>query len=199
MTAKTRRPYAVECGPGHDALTKLPHGAPLLTGGLLQAGHRDASFLRRPDVRTDKASHIIVVSHEYAVGRGVTTSAAACDPKRIMIDEGLVRDAVAVHPNGRCRRPGCRQLFARASAEANSIEHIRNYYGLAVHGGMRVKHSGRPGVIVGYSGQYIEVLIDGADRPTTCHATSEMEYPPGTRVGPDPDERFAHLVQVHPA
>ncbi|MDX3298683.1 hypothetical protein PV569_34025 [Streptomyces scabiei] len=82
---------------------------------------------------------------------------------------------------------------------SSSIEHIRNYYGLAVHVGMDVKHNGRPGRIVGFSGQYIEVQLDGDDHPTTCHATSEMEYPPRTRVGPDPDERFAHLVEVRPA
>jgi hypothetical protein len=27
-----------------------------------------------------------------------------------------LRDAVEVHPNGRCRRPGCAQLFAQAAA-----------------------------------------------------------------------------------
>jgi hypothetical protein len=78
----------------------------------------------------------------------------------------------------------------------SSREHIRNYYGLDLKVGLGVKHNGRPGVIVGFAGQYVEVQLDGDDHTTTCHATSEMEYPQGTRIGPDPDERFAHLVQV---
>jgi hypothetical protein len=81
----------------------------------------------------------------------------------------------------------------------SSREHIRNYYGLDLRVGMEVKHAGRPGRIVGFTGQYVEVQHDGDDHTTTCHATSEMEYPQGTRIGPDPDERFAYLVQVHPA
>ncbi|MBP5926677.1 hypothetical protein F3K32_42480 [Streptomyces sp. LBUM 1483] len=81
----------------------------------------------------------------------------------------------------------------------SSREHIRRYYGLEVHVGLEVKNNGRPGRVVGFSGQYIEVQLDGDDYPTTCHATSEMEYPQGTRIGPDPDERFAHLVEVRSA
>lgn len=80
----------------------------------------------------------------------------------------------------------------------SSTEHIRNYYGLDLRVGLEVKHAGRPGRIVGFTGQYVEVQHEGDDHTTTCHATSEMEYPPGTRVGPDPDERFAHLVEVPP-
>ncbi|MFE5037150.1 hypothetical protein [Streptomyces sp. NPDC056683] len=90
-------------------------------------------------------------------------------------------------------REDARNIRARVKS---SIEHIRNYYGLALRVGLDVKHEGRPGVIVGFSGQYVEVQIEGDDHTTTCHATAEMEYPPGTRVGPDPDERFAHLVQT---
>ncbi|WP_333745458.1 hypothetical protein [Streptomyces sp. IBSBF 2950] len=86
----------------------------------------------------------------------------------------------------------------RARIES-SREHIRRYYGLEVNVGLDVKHDGRPGRVAGFSGQYIEVQLDGDDHTTTCHATSAMEYPKGTRIGPDPDERFAHLVQVHPA
>jgi hypothetical protein len=78
----------------------------------------------------------------------------------------------------------------------SSREHIRNYYGLDLKVGLDVTHEGRPGKIVGFAGQYVEVQHDGDDHTTTCHATSSMEYPPGTRIGPDPDERFAHLVQV---
>lgn len=81
----------------------------------------------------------------------------------------------------------------------SSREHIRNYYGLDLKVGLDIKHDGCPGVIVGFAGQYVEVRLDGDKHTTTCHATSEMEYPQGTRIGPDPDERFAHLVEVHPA
>lgn len=81
----------------------------------------------------------------------------------------------------------------------SSREHIRNYYGLDLRVDLEVKHAGRPGRIAGFSGQYVEVRLDGDDHTTTCHATSEMEYPQGTHVGPGPDERFAHLVEVEPA
>lgn len=119
--AKTKRPPGVEWGDS-SALMQLVHGAPLLRGGVLQASSRDATFLSRPDVYTDKASHVVVVSHRMAVGSGMTCEAAACDPTRIMIDDGLVSDAVEVHPNGRCRRSGCRQLFALAEAQAASTD-----------------------------------------------------------------------------
>jgi hypothetical protein len=194
----TRRPYAVECEdfrrPG-----EIPHGAPLLRNGLLQAAWRDASFLRRPDVHSIKARHVIVATHEYAVAGGMVGPAAACDPRGILIDSDLAADATEVKRPGKCRRPGCRQLFEEAPRLASSIEHIRNYYGLALYGGMRLVHGGRPGTIVGFHGQYVQVLHDGDDRPETCHATSGMEYPEGARVGPGPDERFAHLVEVRPA
>ncbi|RZF02929.1 hypothetical protein [Streptomyces albidoflavus] len=78
----------------------------------------------------------------------------------------------------------------------NSIEHIRSYYGLNLRVGLEVKHEGRPGTIVGFAGQYVAVQHEGDDTYVVRHATSQMEYPEGTQVGPDPDERFAHLVQV---
>ncbi|MEU1371982.1 hypothetical protein ABZ454_38725 [Streptomyces sp. NPDC005803] len=78
----------------------------------------------------------------------------------------------------------------------NSRDHIRNYYGLDLSVGLGIKHNGRPGKIVGFAGQYVEVQLDGDDHTTTCHATSSMEYPPATRIGLGPDERFAHLVET---
>ena len=86
----------------------------------------------------------------------------------------------------------------RRLAEENSIRHLRDYYGLAVRKGMRVKYTGQDGTLVGFEGQYVRVPLDDHEEPVTCHPTSSMEYPPGTQVGPGPDERFAHLVQVHP-
>jgi hypothetical protein len=62
-----------------------------------------------------KVRHVVVASHRIAIGSGVTGLASACDPRRIMICFP-VKDATEVHPNGRCRRPGCEQLFARAEA-----------------------------------------------------------------------------------
>lgn len=85
--------------------------------------------------------------------------------------------------------------YARIAVQ-NSIDHIRSYYGLEVFVGLRVTKGGRPAAIVGFSGQYIDVLVDGEEGPITCHATADLEYPRGVRVGPGPDERFAHLVQV---
>ena len=78
----------------------------------------------------------------------------------------------------------------------NSIEHIRNYYGLNLRVGLEVKHEGQPGRIVGFAGQYVAVQREGDETYVICHATSQMEYPEGVQVGPGPDERFAHLVQV---
>lgn len=196
----SRRPFGVECPDFEDKafFATVPHGTPLLADGLMVAAWRDASFLSRPDVRTIKACHVVVASHRYAVGGGMAVAAAACSPTQIMANLDIIREATEVSPNGRCRAPGCRALFQLAEQEQHSIEHIRNYYGLAVHGGMRVKCEGRPGTIVGYQGQYIKVLLDGEERPDTRHATWEMEYPPEAHVGPGPDERFAHLVQVKP-
>lgn len=90
-------------------------------------------------------------------------------------------------------RENARSIRARVE---NSREHIRNYYGLDLRVGLDVTHEGRPGRIVGFAGQYVEVQLDGDDYTTTCHATADMEYPPGTRIGPGPDERFAHLVET---
>jgi hypothetical protein len=112
-----KRPAPVECSDFDDLPATIPHGAPLLSDGRLVAGHRDATFVSCPDVYSIKASHIVVASHEYAVAGGERLAAAACDPRRIAIDVGLNRPATEVHPNARCRRPGCRQLFAQALAE----------------------------------------------------------------------------------
>ncbi|WP_329142890.1 hypothetical protein OIU91_04390 [Streptomyces sp. NBC_01456] len=78
----------------------------------------------------------------------------------------------------------------------NSITHIRNYYGLNLRVGLEVKHEGIPGRIVGFAGQYVAIHRDGDETYVICHATAEMEYPEGVQIGPGPDERFAHLVQV---
>jgi hypothetical protein len=113
------RPEGVECE-DFDDVSNIPHGTPLLRNGRLQAAWRDASFLSRPDIYSIKASHIVVASHRYAVGGGISVPAAACNPVHIMIDTGGSRDATEVHPNGRCARPGCRELFAKALEGASN-------------------------------------------------------------------------------
>ena len=93
----------------------FPHGTPLTFDGRLQAGWRDATFLNSPDVHSIKARHVVVASHQIAIGSGATGSPRPATPRRIMIGFP-VKDATEVHPNGRCRRPGCAQLFAQAVA-----------------------------------------------------------------------------------
>ncbi len=82
------RPAGVEWATAN--LAELEDGTPLLLGGQLVAGYRDATFLRYLDVSRIKQRHIMVVSHRIAMGSGTTCEAAACDPVRIMLDdEGL--------------------------------------------------------------------------------------------------------------
>ncbi|MFJ9567450.1 hypothetical protein ACIRQQ_46410 [Streptomyces fuscichromogenes] len=94
-------------------------------------------------------------------------------------------------PDGRAEMERCHRR-----AEGNSMRHLVSYYRLLTYIGMPVKYGGRPGELVGHSGQYVKVLLEGGDEPVTCHPTSSTAYPHGTQVGPDPDERFAHLVRV---
>jgi hypothetical protein len=109
----SQRPDPAEWS-GDEFDLPFPHGTPLLFDGRLQAGWRDATFLSSPDVHSIKARHVVVASHQIAIGGGATGLAAACDPRRIMIGFP-VKDATEVHPNGRCHRPGCAQLFAQAA------------------------------------------------------------------------------------
>ena len=111
------RPAPAEWSGDHGDAELFAHGTPLLIGGRLQAGRRDASFIACPDTRRDKAAHIAVVSHRIGLLGGVIGLAAACDPVRIMLLDDPTRDAMQVHPNGRCARPGCKQLFAQAVKE----------------------------------------------------------------------------------
>jgi hypothetical protein len=128
------RPRTVEwggAGPGSAAadgdavLAAAAHGAAVTVDGRLQAATRDASFLDRPDVRSVKAAHVVVVSHDLAIGGGtVSGTAAACDPRRILIDDETWRDWHQVTEAGRCRRSGCARLYAQA-ASALAAEQAR--------------------------------------------------------------------------
>lgn len=111
------RPDGVEWSGELGDLKGLPEGAPLLLHGRLAAGLRDASFVGSPGRAW--ARHVAVVTHVYRVGRGMTTSAAACEPGRIMLCDYL-DEAAAVREQHHCRRPACAALFARADREAGS-------------------------------------------------------------------------------
>lgn len=174
-----RRPNPQDSGtPWADTV----HSAPVVWGGHLAAGHRDATFLNRPDVRSDKALHAMVFTHRYAVGSGMEGLAAACDPVHVLLDEGLMFDAHDVKAPARCRRRACQALFAAADRQHSDLTHIRSYYrleqriGVRVQLGLRIKHDGRPGVIVDTKGQYLVLRLDGTPGTVTAHATSSMQY-----------------------
>lgn len=106
------RPAPVEWPDG--SLLHVPHGTPLLRDGKLTASRRDATFVLCPNVTTIKAVHVVVVSHEIAIGSGCVGVTSACDSRTTMLQDDMLEDAECIHPNGRCQRPGCRQLFALA-------------------------------------------------------------------------------------
>ncbi|WP_309049322.1 hypothetical protein [Streptomyces sp.] len=66
------------------------HGAPVARRGELVMAPRDASFLRSPSIGGDTQLHVAVFTQQYAVGSGMVGIAAACDPVRILLDEGLL-------------------------------------------------------------------------------------------------------------
>ncbi|MFD7763608.1 hypothetical protein [Streptomyces microflavus] len=82
----------------------------------------------------------------------------------------------------RCRRRACQSLFAAAERQDGDLGHIRSYYrlehrvGVRVDLGIRVRHEGRPGVVIDTRGQYLVVRLDGEQHLVTVHATSGMEY-----------------------
>lgn len=174
-----RRPAPQDSG---TAWSDTVHGAPTVWRGELAAGHRDASFLSRPDVHSDKALHAMVFTHRYAVGGGMDGLGAACNPVHILLDEHLMFTAHEVKRTIRCQRGGCRTLFAAAERQHGDLTHIRSYYGLEhrigvrVALGLRVRHGGRPGAIVDTAGQYLVLRLDDEPDPVTAHATSSMEY-----------------------
>lgn len=174
-----RRPVPQDSG---TPWSSTAHGAPVVWGGELAAGHRDASFLSRPDIHSDKALHAMVFTHRYAVGSGVDGLGAACNPVHILLDENLMFTAHEVKRPARCRRGGCRTLFAAAERQHSDLAHIRSYYrleqriGVRVELGLSVRHTGRLGTIVDTAGQYLIVRLDDEPATVTAHATSSMEY-----------------------
>lgn len=182
MTATSpmlRRPVPQDSG---TPWSSTAHGAPVVWNGELAAGHRDASFLSRPDVSSDKALHAMVFTHRYAVGAGMDGLGAACNPVHILLDEHLLFTAHEVKRPTRCQRRGCQALFAAAERQHSDLAHIRAYYrleqriGVKVALGLRVRHSGRPGTVIDTSGQYLILRLDDQATTVTAHATSSMEY-----------------------
>ncbi|OKI19261.1 hypothetical protein A6A07_07105 [Streptomyces sp. CB03911] len=96
-----------------------PEGAALLFEGRIQASRRDWTFVvsRWPRDNEPRAVHAVTMTSRYAVGGGMVTLAAACDPVRIALLAEYVKDATDFHPNARCQRSGCRQLFAQAATD----------------------------------------------------------------------------------
>ncbi|GHI98034.1 hypothetical protein [Streptomyces olivaceus] len=160
------------------------HGAPVARRGELAMAPRDASFLRSPSTGGDTQLHVAVFTQQYAVGSGMVGIAAACDPVRILLDEGLFFGAHEL-PKSRCRRPGCRTLFEEADRQHDDLEHMRAYHGLQERHGVRlglavrVRRHGRPGTVVDTAGRHLLVRLDDEPRPVRCHVTHAMEYETG--------------------
>ena len=54
--------------------------------------------------------------------------------------------------------------------------YVRRYYGVPAKRGMRVVADGKPGLIVGFSDQYIRVRLDGERVVRNWHPAWHMEY-----------------------
>ncbi|MFG2162791.1 hypothetical protein [Streptomyces olivaceus] len=182
VPAMLRRPAPLVFGAPPE---QSEHGAPVVRRGELAAATRDASYLSSPNTRADVQMHAAVVTRRYAVGGGLTGIGAACDPVRILLDEGLIFGAREL-PKSHCRRPACRALFEAAGRQHDDLEHMRAYYRLqeryGVHLGLaiRVRHGGRPGTVVDTAGRDLLVRLDGVHRPVRCHVTRAMEYEAGS-------------------
>jgi hypothetical protein len=62
-----------------------------------------------------------------------------------------------------------------------SAAYVRGYYKVPAKRGGRVIADGKPGVIVGFSGQYIRVRLDGEKVARSWHPVWRMEYAEATR------------------
>lgn len=71
----------------------------------LVAGWRDATFLRRPG--RAQVRHIAVRDGDEWFARCVGGRALHGE-HTMPLDGSMLAPAAQVHPNGRCRRPGCR-------------------------------------------------------------------------------------------
>jgi len=60
-----------------------------------------------------------------------------------------------------------------------SMDRIRDYYGLTVKRGDRVRYDGRMGTVRGCvrnGNMHLSVLLDGDSQPVAVHPTWRMEY-----------------------
>jgi hypothetical protein len=196
-----RRPAPVDNGVERG----VPHGAPVLWGGELAALTRDASFLRSPNTRGVKALHAAVFSTGLTNSHGLRLGSfgAACNPNRIMLYDELFYEAREVKEGARCQTAACQALFAAADRQHRDLARIRAYYqleerhGIRVGLGLRVRHVGRPGVIIDTAEQLLIVRLDDEPRLVKGHPTANMEYEgPDGWVRPTPVTHPASPAEV---
>jgi hypothetical protein len=72
----------------------------------LLAGRRDASFLASPG-RAEVAHIAVTEDGEHYFAR-CAPGRHLRGPRCILLVEETLREAVTIHPNGRCQHPGCR-------------------------------------------------------------------------------------------
>ena len=56
------------------------------------------------------------------------------------------------------------------------FENIRNVYGVPAKKNGRIEYKSRPGTIVGTTGAYLRIRLDGESEIKTYHPTWEIEY-----------------------
>jgi hypothetical protein len=54
--------------------------------------------------------------------------------------------------------------------------YVRSYYRVPAHRGGRVTIDGRPGVITGFTTQYLRVQFDGETEPVSAHPAWRVTY-----------------------
>jgi hypothetical protein len=63
------------------------------------------------------------------------------------------------------------------SAPVNTdMEYIRKYYNVPAEQGGRIEYDGRPGIIVGAQGPYLQIRLDGEQRVGSYHPTYKINY-----------------------
>ena len=58
----------------------------------------------------------------------------------------------------------------------SSIEYIRKYYNVPAKVGGRIKYKGKCGTIIGATGAYLKIRLDGEKKSLCYHPTWEIEY-----------------------
>ncbi|MFP3187241.1 MAG: hypothetical protein RXR20_27320 [Paraburkholderia sp.] len=59
-----------------------------------------------------------------------------------------------------------------------SFDYIKSYYGVDPKRGQRVTAFGKPGVITGADGQYVNIRLDGQKHSNPYHPTDGIDYAP---------------------